>query len=246
MNTEIAGHDDVDCGVEVYDNHGSRHTVQVTWEGEIAFHGNDEYPHNPADRTFEQQVVMTQVEERAKVAAQREFPEEDILETEWLPEGVQRGVEAFQTMDVEVFADHFETCYEMVTHPERFPGVTRETAQIVWQPFYIDASNTVTAVPEPVLQYKERGEVQTTDADSAMQGYAGDKLTISLPPMEFDEGDYEFPDDFQVFCIEHMYAQLRDVYEHIGETPPDGFPDIDDEFPGRPLTCVHREYYSDF
>ncbi|MBX0306046.1 hypothetical protein EGD98_20575 [Halomicroarcula sp. F24A] len=230
----------------VIDDNGNENRLTIEWDGTVREHGTDDYPHKREDRTFEQQVVMTQVEERAKVAAQREFPQEDILETEWMPEGVQRGVEALQTLDVERFAEDFERCYDMVTHPERFPGVTRKTAQIVWQPFYIDASNTVNAVPEPVIQYKERGEVKTTDPESAMRGYGGDKLTISLPPMVFDEGDYEFPDGFQVFCIEHMYAQLRDIYEHIGETLPEGFPDIDDDFPGRPLTCVHREYYENF
>lgn len=246
--TEILGSDEAAIGVEVFDEQNIRHIVNVEWDGNLEKHTHetDAYPHNPADRTFEQQVVMTQVEERAKVAAQREFPQEDILETEWMPEGVQRGIEALQTLDVERFAEEFKRCYEMVTQPESVPGVTRETAQIVWQPFYIDASDNLTAVPEPVLQYKERGEVKTTDADSAMRGYSGDKLTLSLPPMEFNEGEYEFPDGFQVFCIEHMFAQLRDVLEHIGESPPEDFPDIDDDFPGRPLTCVHREYYSDF
>jgi hypothetical protein len=189
---------------------------------------------------------MTQVEARAKLAAQREFPDAEILSIEWLPEGVERGIAALQTMHVDEFADEFETCYQMVTAPERFEDVTEETAQLVHQPFFIDDSNDVQYVPTPIIQYRNDGEVQTTHRESGISQAPGEKLTIMLPPLEFHDGDYEFPDGFQVFLIEHLQAQIRDIYRHVGEEPPEPYANIDEEMPGIALTAADREFYDDF
>ena len=247
METKILGHDNDAIGVEVYDVRSIRHIVNVEWDGNIEKHTRDEgtYPKKRANRTLEEQKIMTQVESRARFAAQMEFPEEDILDPEWDPRELDRALQALETMHVEAFAEQFRTCYEMITSPESFGEVTAQTAQIIFQPFYVDANNDVTAVPRPVLQYKQRGEVLMTEEEPGTFDQPGTKFTVTLPPMTFAEDEYEFPDGFQVFLIKHMGAKVRDVYIDMGEDPPENVA-FDRELPGKLLTAADDEFYEDW
>ena len=161
------------------------------------------------------------------------------------PKEIDWALQALETMPVDSFAEQFRTCYEMITSPESFGEVTARTAQIIFQPFYVGADNDVTAVPRPVLQYKRNGEVLMTEEEPGTFDQPGTKFTITLPPMTFADGEYEFPDGFQIFCIEHMGAKIRDVYIDMGEEPPEQV-DIDREFPGKLLTAADDEFYDDF
>jgi hypothetical protein len=219
--------------------------LTIEWDGTVREHGTDDYPHKREARTLEQQKIMTQVENRATFAAQQEFPEKDILDPEWNPVELDRALQALETMHVDEFAQQFRTCYEMITSPESFGEVTARTAQIIFQPFYVDRNNDVCAVPRPVLQYKQNGEVLMTDEEPGTFDQPGTKFTVTLPPMTFADDEYEFPDGFQVFLIKHMGAKIRDVYIDMGEEPPEPV-DIDREFPGKLLTAADDEFYEDF
>ena len=247
METNYLGRKKGKVGIEVIDENESMHTVEVGLDGgEIIFHGTDDYPHKRDDRTLEQQKIMTQVEKRAKFAAQQEFPDADILDPEWNPGEVRRAIEAIGQMDVEAFAREFDTCYRMVTEPTSFEGVTAENVQMIHQPLYIGDDTTVSFVPRPAIQYKTGDGATVTDLDDRVNHQDGAKIKIALPPLEFDDGAYEFPDGFQVFIIEHLHAQIRDLYRHMGETPPEQYADMDEDFPGLAVHAGHDEYYDDF
>lgn len=249
MEAEILGHDEDAIGVEVYDPN-VRHIVNVQWDGEIEKHTVSEgsYPHSPEDRTLEEQRIMTQVEERAKLEAQQEFPDADILEADWTLSGMDRAIQALQAMDVDEFAAEFEECYQFLTDPASIPEVPEGSADILYQPFLVDENDDVAYVPTPALQYVVDGDVRMTDRESKYERLVDDpsltRFTIMLPPMEFEEGAYEFPDGFQVFLIEHLGAQVRDLYRHVGEEPPEPWSDID--LPGRPLTAADEEFYDEW
>jgi len=215
------------------------------WDGSVDVHETDDYPNKREERTLEEQKIMTQVESRAMFAAQMEFPDKAILDPEWDPRALNLALEALQTMDVDEFAKQFRTCYEMVTSPESFGEVTAQTAQIIFQPFYVDGNKNVTSVPRPVLQYKKGGEVLMTEEEPGAFDQPGTKFTITLPPMTFADDEYEFPDGFQIFCIKHMGAKIRDVYLDMGEEPPEQV-DLDRDFPGKLLTAADDEFYEDF
>ena len=68
---------------------------------------------------------------------------------------------------------------------------------------------------------------------------------MDLPPLTFDDGDYEFPDGFQVFLIENLGAQVRDAYRHMGEDAPEEYA-YDLEFPGILVTAADDEFYDDW
>lgn len=246
MNAQILGHDKQAIGVEIYDQRDNRHTVNIKWDGDVEEHYIDDYPPARSKRTLEEQKIMTQVENRAKYAAQREFPEEDILNPELNPEEIERAIMALQRMHVDEFAEEFRTCYEMLTSPESFGEVTEGSARFIFQPFFIGEQNTVVSVPRPIIQYKKNGESRTTEADlNLLENNPGTKFSADLPPLTFDDGDYEFPDGFQVFLIEHLGAQVRDAYRHMGEEPPEQY-DYDLDFPGILVTAADDEFYEDF
>ncbi|AWB26722.1 hypothetical protein [Halococcoides cellulosivorans] len=190
---------------------------------------------------------MTQVEERARLAAQREFPDADILDPPWIPEELERAIDAIRTMQVDDFADAFEDCYRYVTDPASVEGVSADEAEMIFQPFLIDRSNTVVDVPTPVIQYyppgSDTGEMTAHDPSFRERRQDPDltKFAVVLPPLEFKNGAYEFPDGFQVFVIEHLAAKVRDVFRHIGERVPEGYDEID--VMGHGLTADDPEYY---
>lgn len=246
MEVNLLGYDNEDCGFEVFDERENRHVISIEWDGSVGQHATKDYPNKREERTLDEQKVMTQVEARAKFAAQQEFPEEEILAPGWDPAEIRRAIEALGTMHVEEFAREFETCYRMVTEPTSFEGVTAENVQMIHQPFFIDDQSTVSFVPRPAIQYEHGDGASVTELDERINHQSGAKIKMTLPPMTFDEGAYEFPDGFQVFLIEHLHAQIRDLYHHMGETPPEEYDDMDAEFPGLAVHAGHDEYYDDF
>ncbi|WP_136688848.1 hypothetical protein [Halorhabdus amylolytica] len=189
---------------------------------------------------------MTQVEERAKLAAQQEFPDADILPAEWIPEELNRAMLALEKLHVDDFAEEFEECYRMLTNPASVPEVPEDSAEIIFAPFLVNEDDEVAYVPTPVIKYRdESGEAHYTHKESRYEELLDEphltKFPVTLPPLEFKDGDYEFPDGFQIFIIEHLLAQLRDVYRHVGEEPPEYCKETD--IWGKPLTTEDEEYY---
>lgn len=250
MQTDILGTDDNEIGVQVFDDSDIEHVVHVGWDGDIEKHYMDEYPQKREERTLEEQKIMTKVEERAKLAAQREFPDADILEPAWNPDELATAIETIQTLPVDRFAEDFEDCYRMLTEPASTPEVPPGSAQLIFQPFFLDETDALAYVPTPVTQYKPDGasEAKMTHREAAFQQYRDDpsmrKFGLSYPPVEFADGEYEFPDGFQMFVIEHLGAQMRDLYRHVGEQPPEPYADLDHV--GKLRTADDDLYYEDF
>lgn len=117
METGPLGHDEEDCGFEVIDEHGNRHTFQVGLDGEINFHGTDDYPHKREDRTDEEQRFMSQVEVRALYAAQKEFSDADILPFEYDPDELEKVASAIQTHPEDAYEQDFRAFYDAIQEP---------------------------------------------------------------------------------------------------------------------------------
>ncbi|WP_159077000.1 hypothetical protein [Halococcoides cellulosivorans] len=193
---------------------------------------------------------MTQTSHRAKLAAQREFPDADILDPEWVPEQLERAIEAIQAMPVDRFAAEFGTYYRYVTATYEDTDVPEGSAEGIYQPFLVTDDNEIEYVPTPVVQYEDlaTGESQMTHRESRFEELVDEprftKFTATLPPLEIDDGAYEFPEGFQIFLIEHFGAKIRDVYRHVGEDPPEPYDEADGI--GKFLTAADDEYYRDF
>jgi len=222
MECEILGHREDDVGVEVIDEKGLVHTVEVGWDGEVVhFFDKEDYPHDPEDRTEDEQRILFQVQERAKYEAQLEFPEEDILDPMWDPRHVESGLEALNNMSDEWFAEHFREFYEGLNDPAQFvddPKMDIETA-IVYYPFrFRDGEVIDVSTMEIAYQYEDRtggDHYQATDNFPAEE-----RLTLLLPRMDFKD-HITFENDFRDIVNNHIMSQIRDIFRNMGETPPE-------------------------
>jgi hypothetical protein len=222
METNIIGHDKEDCGVEVFDERGNRHAVTLSWDGTVWEHGTDDYPHKREDRTQEEQRIMSQVEARAKYAAQQEFPDKDILDPMWDPEHLEAGLEALANYDLTEFHTEFRDFYDALNDPSEFiPHDDFELGNIaVFKVFRFQKKRIVDVAPVMI-----RHHINDTEAENfgELPDYPEDEqIVCSIPALDFDD-DFEYEDDFQDIVVSHIMAQIRDLYLNMGETPPDRY-----------------------
>ncbi len=224
MDAEIYGHDEANCGVEVTDENNYLHSVLVNWNGDIDGHYVDEYPHDPDDRTEEEQRIMSQVEERARYEAQQEFPEADILDPMWDPEHIDRGIEALVNHPLEQFHEEFRDFYEALDDPvaylgESYDGVEDDSFTIT-KSYTLSPDDRIEVVDDVSISYRR------TDGTAQRVGpfrEPGEGVVVcGMPWLEFND-DYNFEEEFHDLVVTHLLAQIRDIYFHMGEEPPDEY-----------------------
>ncbi|WP_323677341.1 hypothetical protein [Halorubellus sp. PRR65] len=222
METRIMGHDERGLGVEVYDPNGDRHTFELDWDGNIEKHGQDVYPKDPAKRTDEEERLMQQVCARAVYAAHVHFEDRELISTpSWVPAELERAMDIVRTLPTETFVEHFRNYFDAVRDhtgeriDDDVQGVERVRMYI-----HIDDDNRFIGSSAPTVRYKDAsGESQATNYD--VEGHpTATSILLSLPPLEFQRDDFEFPDSFQALMVSHLMCQIRDVYLNMGEEPP--------------------------
>lgn len=218
MKSKILGHREHDVGVEVIDEQGHVHTVEVRWDGEVE-HYADAYPHKREERTQEQQILMTQVEARAKYVAQQEFPEEDILDPMWDPAFLDRAVEALVNYEQSAFESEFRDFYDALRNPQQFaPEARRPT---ISKAFAVDSNNRIAHVGEVVIRYTDdHGDIEQYGTFPDQNTY--ELAVCILPPLDFEPG-FTFEEDFPPMVVNHLMAHIRDIYRHMGEEPPEEY-----------------------
>ncbi|WP_233357386.1 hypothetical protein [Halococcoides cellulosivorans] len=194
------------------------------WDGSIRGHETDDYPHDPADRTQEEQAIMGQVEARAKYVAQREFPDEDILDPLWDPDHLERGVEALVNYTLGEFRTNFRDYYEALQRPEEFvpddPADIDEATLRIYKSFTITEDNRIDEVYDTMINYDlEDGTFRSVGDAPDDWSHA---IDLNHPKMEFDP-NYDFDAQFHRLIVEHLHAQIRDVHYNMGMEPPDEY-----------------------
>lgn len=221
METSILGHDEKGCGVEVYDENGNRHAVSINWEGEVFEHGTQDYPLKREDRTQEQQRIMSQVEARARYAAQREFEDEDILDPMWDIKHLERGLKALSRYPLEDFHQQFRDFYDALRHPGQFITDGFDLGEVaVFKSFRFQDAEILDVAPVFVRHYTS----QTTADDYGTKPHypPDERIVACLPPMDFEAG-YQYEDQFHDLVTGHLLAEIRDCYLHMGEMPPEEY-----------------------
>jgi len=219
METEILGHDDHDCGVQVFDENGHEHRLTIAWDGSIREHGTDDYPHKREERTEEEQRIMTQVEERAKHEAQQAFPDADIVHPMWDPSHIEAGIEAFGNYPKEQFLTEFREFYEAMRDPSQCiddPQMDPETVTVNRSLHFRDGE--ILHVSDLVFEYKH------PDGSEHVLGEARspppeEELIVYQPYVEFAD-DFDYEQQFHGVILSHLMAQIRDIYLNMGEDPP--------------------------
>ncbi|WP_228841643.1 MULTISPECIES: hypothetical protein [unclassified Haloarcula] len=167
---------------------------------------------------------MSQVEERAKYAAQQEFPEADILEPMWDPDHIKRGIEALKAYQLDDFHREFRDFYEALDDPAGYASEPRESVVVesarIYKAFTITPENRIDEVLDVVLSYERPdgsdGTVgQTRELDDSL-------ILCVIPALDIGEG-FDYQEEFHKLVLTHLLAQIRDIYLHMGEEPPDEY-----------------------
>ncbi|KZX46730.1 hypothetical protein AV929_19795 [Haloarcula sp. K1] len=224
MDTDILGHDKRDCGVLVIDERDNEHRLTIEWDGTVREHGCDDYPYKREERSEEEQRIMSQVEERAKYAAQQEFPEEDILEPMWDPEHIKRGIEALKAYQLDDFHREFRDFYEALQDPAKYASDPRESVIVesarIYKAFTITSDNRIDEVYDVALSYERE---DGTDGTVGQTRELDDSLILcTMPALDIDES-FDYKDEFHKLVLTHLIAQIRDIYLDMGEEPPDQY-----------------------
>ncbi|WP_233357387.1 hypothetical protein [Halococcoides cellulosivorans] len=166
---------------------------------------------------------MAQVEARAKYAAQREFPDADILHPMWDIDHLMRGVEAISNYPIGEFHRTFRDFYEALESPAEFVSDASRVDDRTWEihkSFTITPDNRIEDVLDVALV------AATDDGDSIEVGpeptdyeYA---ITAGMPMMDFAD-DFDFEAEFHEIVVANLMAQVRDLYLHMGEQPPEEY-----------------------
>jgi hypothetical protein len=220
METEYLGKKKGKVGIEVIDENDSMHTVEVGLDdGGIIFHGTDDYPHKREDRTQEEQAIMSQVEARAQYAAQQEFPQEDILTPMWNPHHIERGLDAFSNYPLDDFHDEFHDFYNALQDPSPYvddPDMVFDTV-VISKPARLQ-NDRITDVERMSIAYN-RSDGTGTNTGRHDDYPPHELLLFELPPLDFED-HITFKDHFHEILVNHLMAQIRDCYLHMGEQPP--------------------------
>ena len=222
MKANLLGYDNEDCGFEVFDENENRHVISIDWEGKIVQHATKDYPNKREDRTQEEQRICSQVEERARYAAQQEFPDADILDPSWDIDHLKNGLSALVTYPPEDFHNDFRDFYEALQDPRKFTDdrVTDLDKVMIFKIFRVE-NEQITEV-EPVLIRFQPTPDESIDYGSLPEYPPEEQVTLALPILDFGE-DFSFKEDFPAIPITHLMAQIRDLYLNMGEEPPEKF-----------------------
>lgn len=222
METEYLGKKKGKVGIKVLDERQSPHKVEVGIDGEILFHGTNDYPHKREERTEEEQRIMTQVEERAKHAAQQEFPDADIVHPMWDPSHIEAGIKAFANYPLAKFHEEFRDFYEAMVDPWAFiddPDLDPKTLLVNRSVHFRDGE--ILDFSHLVFEYAR------TDGTEHRQGAVPsipdeEELVIYQPHVDHAD-DFDYEDQFQDIIMSHLFAQIRDIYLNMGEEPPEKY-----------------------
>ncbi|QGN07845.1 hypothetical protein Hrd1104_11390 [Halorhabdus sp. CBA1104] len=222
MEAELVNYDDEEVAVLVTDEKGLDHQIAMDWSGAITYHGTDDYPHEPDDRTDDEQRIMCQVEERARYAAQQEFPEAAILDPMWDPEHLDAGLEALINYPLDRFHEQFRDFYEALADPAAFiekPSINLEGV-VVLKVFRFQGSEILDVAP--VFVREVLNEREANDYGTFPNYPEDEQIVCAIPALEFEEG-FTYEEDFHELVVEHVMAQIRDLYLHMGEEPPEEY-----------------------
>ncbi|QPV65039.1 hypothetical protein I7X12_05680 [Halosimplex litoreum] len=165
---------------------------------------------------------MTQVEERAKYAAQQEFPDADILYPMWDPDHVEAGLRSLSSYDVEAFHEEFREFYKAIQAPKEYvqdPEMDEATAVVNKTIRF--SEDRVVDVADLVVEY-QRENGQDRVAGSYPSWPDEETLVLHLPKVELAE-DFVYEDQMEDVVVSHVMAQIRDIYLNMGEDPPEEY-----------------------
>jgi hypothetical protein len=222
--------------VEVIDNSGSLHRVEIKPDGSIQTHRQNDYPLGSENRTDEQERIFQQVEARAKYHVHRET-DYDVLSAAWNPEEIPRAIEALENLPIQEFTEQFRDFYKALVHTDEFKNEENVCGNVVMvmKSFCYDEELSIPHVdPDVRLYYREDGETNKSGAEFECPPNTT-RMTLVMAPIREINREFDYPEDFRDLCVNNLICQIRDIYRNMGEEPP---ADVDIEGYGKPTTLA--------
>lgn len=115
MKAVITGENDELVGVNLRDNDGVEHIIEMKLGGRITAHQSDGYPDDPSDRTLEENEHVAQAQRFAKyyVYRQRGY---DTLPPLPNPDRISAVAAFIDSLSEEMFETHFGDLYQQMQH----------------------------------------------------------------------------------------------------------------------------------
>lgn len=216
MNASIEGRDSEGCGLEVVDNNGVEHWIELKYgPGNISYHEQEGYPDEPDARTWEENEHVAQARWYARYYVYRQT-EYDTLPGYRNPDRATATLMTLWQMPAEDVAQLFETFsqqsrsyYEDVTRPVAL-GPDVDPDQVNYrQNIYLDAD--ITEIRGSVNTFVETLAGTAVDALNSVsldidlsQGPLESTVDAVAGAIETEREEYDFP-QYEVAGTSDLY-----------------------------------------
>ncbi|WP_049919995.1 hypothetical protein [Halobiforma nitratireducens] len=220
-------------GVNLLDNNGVEHVVEMTFDGEIKYHQQDGYPDKAAERTHSEGEHVGHARKYAQYYVAQETDYDTIpwdLNADRFAD-VRQALQALSTDDIEHFfgdlrdqsLSHYRDDPDVdvgeMTRPHELPAemIGSDDAVRYKQEIYLDDTGSIEAVSGIGLEYYvARGERTTT-----WHGDSPDRepdAAVDVVPAPLID-----PASFRDYLDYNLRCQIRDCYLMRGMEPPEQY-----------------------
>lgn len=211
MEARIAGVDDT-IGVQVWDNEGREHRIILLEDGTVDVHEQEAFPHDPEERTEDEEQTIQRVRWRAKYEAHNQT-DVDLIDSNWNPNVLGGAIRALEDLDQERFEADFREYYDAIQSPPVDAPIDR--VKLVAKGLRVEDDSLVDTTRVIVHVEREEAFEWVGDEDDVEAN-----VVLHVPPADID---FAFGDRFREYLVHHLQCQIRDIYLGMGEDPPSSY-----------------------
>jgi hypothetical protein len=220
MRTRIAGVDDT-IGVQIWDDEDREHRVILLRDGTVDIHEQDAFPHDPDERTEEQETIIQRVRWRAKYEAHNQT-DVDLIDSNWNPAVLGQGIRAIEDVNDETFKTQFREYYDAIESPP--VDVPIDHVKLVVKGLRVE-DNALVDTTDVLVHVEQEDTFEWVGNEDDIES----NVLLHTPPATMD---FPFGDRFREYLVHHLKCQIRDIQIGMGKEPD---PEYQRDGYGKPL-----------
>ena len=237
MEAVITGENQERAGVNLRDNSGTEHVLEMEFDGEIKYHEQDGYPDDPPKRTPAEGRNVNEARRYAKYHVYRERGYDTLLEGE-NPDRLALVALAIASLSDDALLDHFGDLYKQIKshyggddRPLAWPdGFGEENPAIYMQDVYLDLDpDAIDAVAEAMADesaFELLADVPDLASRGQTRGFGDVPAIASVADAHglTDAGGHPRPLDQWIEGVSGLHLKWRDRTDsgnlfEMGEAP---------------------------
>jgi len=233
MKAVITGENDERVGVNLRDNNGVEHVIEMEFDGEIKYHECDAYPDKADKRTNPESENVEQARRYAQYYVSQET-KHDTLPWDIDADRFEDARQALADLSIEEIETYFGDLLDQslshyegdpdvdigdTTRPEALPEemIGGEDAVVYKQEIYLDDNDEIEAVSGiGIMHYVARGERRTDWRGDTPDREPDARVEIFPAPLVD-------PASFRDYLMYNLRCQSRDCYLMMGVEPPEEY-----------------------